>query len=117
MEQEMSSDGQTEIIRSAFRAYETEDRELIESVLTDDYVFFSPPDPGIGRAAYFERCWPNAGRIETFEFVRLIEQSDEVVVTYEAKRVDGTRFRNTEVFHLRGGKIDRTEVYFGWDLE
>jgi len=113
----MNGDSQTEIVRSAFRAYETGDRELIESVLADDYEFFSPPDPGIDRAAYFERCWPNAGRLASFEFVRLIEQGDEVVATYEAKRVDGTRFRNTEVFRLSGGKIDSTEVYFGWDLE
>jgi ketosteroid isomerase-like protein len=113
----MNNDEKTEIVRSAFRAYETEDRDLIESVLADDYEFFSPPDPGIDRATYFERCWPNAGRIESFEFVRLIEHGDEVVVTYEAKRADGTRFRNTEVFHLSGAKIDRTEVYFGWDLE
>jgi ketosteroid isomerase-like protein len=113
----MSSDAKTEIVRSAFRAYETGDRELIESVLADDHVFFSPPDPGIDRATYFERCWPNADRLDSFEFVRLIEQGAEVVATYEAQRVDGTRFRNTEVFHLSGGKIDRTEVYFGWDLE
>lgn len=113
----MSSQDQAEIVRSAFRAYETRDRELIESVLADDYEFFSPPDPGIDRVAYFERCWPNAGHLESFEFVRLIEQGDEVIATYEAKRIDGSRFRNTEVFHLSDGKIDRTEVYFGWDLE
>jgi ketosteroid isomerase-like protein len=113
----MGSEDQIEIVRSAFRAYETRDRELIESVLADDYEFFSPPDPGIDRVAYFERCWPNAARLETFEFVRLIEHGDEVVATYEAKRIDGSRFRNTEVFRLDGDEINRTEVYFGWDLE
>ena len=99
-----------------YAAYETGDRSLVEQHLSDDFVFYSPPDPGIDRATYFERCWPNAELIEAFEFKRLIEVGDEVVVTYESRKVDGTRFRNTEVLTFRGGQICRAEVYFGWDL-
>ena|SRR5215212_4638067 len=103
--------------RDAYRAFETGDRELIESLLTDDLIFYSPPDPGIDCAAYFERCWPNAGLIESYEFKRLEEiEDDEVLVTYEATKSDGKRLRNTEVLTFRGDQICRTEVYFGWDL-
>src|SRR5436305_12044197 len=49
--------------RDSYRAYETGDRDLIESVLADDFTFYSPPDPGLDRAQYFERCWPNAARL------------------------------------------------------
>ena len=63
-----------ELARDAYRAFESGDRDLIESVLTDDFVFYSPPDPGIDRATYFERCWPNAGLIESYEFKRLAER-------------------------------------------
>jgi hypothetical protein len=38
-------------------------------------------------------------------------------VTYIATRVDGTRFRNTEIHGFDGDKVSRVEVYFGWDLE
>jgi ketosteroid isomerase-like protein len=103
--------------RDAYRAYETGDRQLIEDLMAEDLVFFSPPDPGINRATYFERCWPNAGKIATFEFVRLVETGDEVVVSYDATRVDGSRFRNTEILTFAGEKIVKVEVYFGWDLE
>jgi ketosteroid isomerase-like protein len=103
-------------VRDAYRAYETGDRELIDGLLSDDLVFYSPPDPGIDRTAYFERCWPNAGMIDAFEFVRVVEVGDEVVVTYEATRNDGSRFRNTEVLTFAGDKIAKVEVYFGWDL-
>ena len=48
--------------------------------------------------------------------MRLIEHGDEVVVTYEATRTDGSKFRNTEVLTFRGEQICRAEVYFGWDL-
>jgi ketosteroid isomerase-like protein len=105
-----------QLARQAYRAYETGDRELIESLLTDDFVFSSPPDPRLDRAGYFERCWPNAQLIESYDFVRLVENGDEVVVTYEATKTDGKRIRNTEVLTFRGDQMCRAEVYFGWDL-
>lgn len=105
-----------QLVRDAYGAYESGDRSVLEALLTDDFVFFSPPDPGIDRAAYFERCWPNAELLESFEFVRLIESGDEVVITYESRKTDGNRFRNTEVLTFRGEKICKQEVYFGWDV-
>jgi ketosteroid isomerase-like protein len=112
----MPAKDRLQLARDAYGAYESGDRSVIEELLADDLVFYSPPDPGIDRAAYFERCWPNSGRLESFDFVRLIEAGDEVVVTYEATRTDGSRFRNTEVLTFEGEKIRQVEVYFGWDL-
>ena len=108
-----------ETVRDCFRAFATADRALIERVLADELVFSAPPDVGIDRARYFERCWPNAGNVTAFDLVRLAETPDgEVVATYDATRADGTRFRNTEVFGFGGdGRIARIEVYFGWDLD
>jgi ketosteroid isomerase-like protein len=105
-----------QLARECYGAYESGDRRVVEELLTDDFVFYSPADPGIDRAAYFERCWPNAERIEAFEFKRLVELGDEVLVTYESTRTDGGRFRNTEILAFDGDKISRAEVYFGWDL-
>ena len=89
---------------------------MLERHLSDDLTFYSPPDPGIDRDEYFERCWANAELIEAFEFKRLFEVGDEVVVTYESTKADGSRFRNTEVLTFDGDKISRVEVYFGWDV-
>jgi len=105
------------LARDAYGAYESGDRRVIEDLLADGFTFYSPPDPGIDRATYFERCWPNSELIESYEFKRLIEAGDEVVVTYEGTKTDGKRFRNTEVLTFQGEKISRVEVYFGWDLE
>jgi ketosteroid isomerase-like protein len=105
------------LARDAYGAYESGDRRVIDELLTDDFTFYSPPDPGIDRATYFERCWPNSELIVSFEFKRLVEAGNEVVVTYESTKNDGKRFRNTEVLTFEGDKICRTEVYFGWDLE
>ena len=107
-----------QLARESYGAYASGDRERIEELMAPDLVFHSPPDPGIDRATYFERCWPNAGHIDAFAFVRLTEiGDDEVLVTYEATRADGTRFRNTEVLTFAGEQIREVEVYFGWDLE
>lgn len=105
-----------ETARTLYRAFAAADRAAVERLLAPDFSFHSPPDPALDRDGYFERCWPNSGNIAAFEFVRLIESDGEVVVTYEARREDGTRFRNTEVLAVEDGRVSRAEVYFGWEL-
>jgi ketosteroid isomerase-like protein len=105
-----------QLTRDMYGAYVSGDRRVVEELLSDDFTFFSPADVGIDRVRYFERCWPNSERSKDFQFTRLIEDGDEVVVTYESTRTDGSRFRNTEVLTFDGGKLARAEVYFGWNL-
>jgi ketosteroid isomerase-like protein len=113
----MTTSDRIERVRAMYRAYETRDRDLIESLIADEFAFSAPPDPLLDRAGYFERCWPNAQHITAYEIVRAIEHGDEVVITYEATRDEGPKFRNTEIFTVAGERISRVEVYFGWDLE
>ncbi len=113
----MTGDERVQVVRDCYRAYETGDRSLIEKHLADDFRFSAPPDVGIDRATYFERCWPGSETIEAFEFERLLEANDEVLVTYESTKTDGRRLRNTEIFGFEGDKVSRVEVYFGWDVE
>jgi ketosteroid isomerase-like protein len=111
------SEDRISLAKAVYRAYETGDRDLIETLVAPDFTFHSPADEaGLDRAGYFQRCWPNGEGLAKFEFVRLIEDGDEVVVTYEATRTDGSRFRNTEVLTFAGDKQVRAEVYFGWNL-
>jgi ketosteroid isomerase-like protein len=113
----MPAKDRLKLARAGYEAYESGDRGVIEELLTDDFTFYSPADVGIDRATYFERCWPNAELIKAFEFDRLVEVGDEVIVTYESTKTDGRRFRNTEVLTFDGDKICRQEVYFGWNIE
>jgi ketosteroid isomerase-like protein len=113
----MPAHDRIELARQSYGAYESDDRGVIEALLTDDFTFYAPPDPGIDRAAYFERCWPNHETVARFDFERLVESGDEVIVTYEATRTDGSRFRNTEVLTFQGDRIRKAEVYFGWNLD
>ncbi len=52
-----------------------------------------------------------------FEFVRLIESGDEVIVTYESKLPNGFKGRNTEILTFDGDKVAKAEVYFGWNVD
>jgi ketosteroid isomerase-like protein len=113
----MAGKNRLQLVRDAYGAYESGDRDLLEGLLADDLVFYSPPDPGIDRATYFERCWPNSKTIVSFDLVRLVENGDEVIITYESTKTDGRRLRNTEVLTFDGDQISKQEVYFGWDVE
>ena len=77
----------------------------------------APVAERLDRAGYFERCWPGAGGGQRFEFVRLVQSGEEVIVTYQVKHVDGHTGRNTEVLTFRGDKLCGAEVYFGWNVE
>jgi ketosteroid isomerase-like protein len=106
-----------QLARDSYTAFAAGDRARMEELLAADFAFSAPPDPLLDRDAYWERCFANGGDGTAFAFVRLFEHGDEVVVTYEATRPDGTRFRNTEVLTFAGDRIARVEVYFGWNLE
>jgi hypothetical protein len=106
-----------QVVRDCYDAYARSDRSLIEPHMSESLRFYSPRDDGIDRETYFERCWPGHEMFSAYEFKRLIEHGDDVVVTYEATRVNGSRFRNTEVLTFDADdKVARVEVYFGWDL-
>ncbi len=105
-----------QLAQDAYQAFAAGDREFYEQHLADDYTFSAPPDPLLDRDGFFERCWPGAGMGQSFDFVRMVESGEEVIVTYESRRPDGSGGRNTEVMTIGDdGKIHRTEVYFGWE--
>jgi hypothetical protein len=64
-----------------YRAFAAGDRDVVDEDLADQFTFSSPLDVALDRARYFERCWPGAGQEQRFEFVRLVETGDEVIVT------------------------------------
>lgn len=104
-------------VRALYDAFAAGDRSVAEDLFASSFRFSSPPDPDLDREGFFEVCWPNSGNVAAFDVERLIEEGDEVVVTYEATREDGSRFRNTEVLGFDGDQVVRVEVYFGWELE
>ena len=87
----------TEIAKRSYRAYVDKDRSAIERLLADDFHFTSPLDNRIDRKTYFERCWPNSGWIDGFDFIAVVPSDDRVYVTYVGHSDRGRSFRRTRV--------------------
>jgi hypothetical protein len=113
----MAASSRGQIARESYVAFAAADRSFFEKRLSESFRFSSPPDPALDRDGWFQRCWPGAGRGQDFTFVRLVEAGDEVIVTYEIRRPDGSGGRNTEILTFdEHDLIVRGEVYFGWNL-
>jgi ketosteroid isomerase-like protein len=104
------------IARACLQAYVDKDRAAIEALLDDDFHFTSPIDNALDRATYLRICWPNSAAMARFESIYEFEQGDHAFIVYEAHTSTGKRFRNSEAYTVRGGKLVATEVYFGWNV-
>ena len=103
------------VAHAIYDAYTAKDRATAEALIADDFRFTSPLDNGIDRERYFAICWPNNANIGGFEVVHIVENDEQVFVTYEAQSKQA-RFRNTEILTIRDGQIVALEVYFGWNV-
>jgi hypothetical protein len=107
-----------ELIKQFYEAFSKVDRnEFVENLLAHDFTFSAPPDPFLNRNEFFEKCWPNGGSLKDIRYVRTVEHENEVIVTHEYVKPDGTKACNTDIVTFDGDKITRLEVYFGWDIK
>lgn len=103
----------TNVVRAYFGAYESENREVVETLLTDDFTFTSPNDDGIDKATYFERCWPNRDPSRDQKIESILIEGEKAFVTYRCDIQGGKSFRNTEFLTFSGDRIASVDVYFG----
>lgn len=104
----------TDVVRAAFEAYLAQDRPAMERLLAGDFVFTSPQDDHIGKAAFLDRCFPTADRLSSQVILRLVDADDDgVFILYEYELKTGERYRNTEFSTVRDGKLTETQVFFG----
>ncbi|WP_432003871.1 nuclear transport factor 2 family protein [Streptomyces sioyaensis] len=103
-----------DVVRAAFEAYLAQDRTAMDRLLAEDYVFTSPQDDHIRKAAFLEVCFPTADRLRRQVILDAVPLDDEqVCVRYEYELKTGERHRNVEVTTVRGGRLTETQVYFG----
>jgi len=103
-----------DIVRAVFDAYLGQDREAEDRLLGDEFVFTSPQDDHIDKAAFFERCFPTADRLITQEMLYVVPAGDDdVFAMYEYELTTGERHRNVELLTVRDGQVVDTQVFFG----
>lgn len=102
-------------VRGLFAAYLANRKDEVSDMLTEDFTFSSPRDDHIGKAAYFERCWPQPPAFSAIHIERISLEDNEALVRYRADKRDGGSFRNVEVIRFHGDRVASVEVYFGRD--
>ena len=101
------------VVRAYFGAYESENRDAAEKLLSEDFTFTSPNDDAIDRATYFERCWPQGEPARDQKIEKIVVEGDKAFVTYSCATGNGKSFRNTEFITFSGERIASVDVYFG----
>ena len=103
-----------DVVRACLQSYMAQDRATAERLIAPDYRFTSPQDDRIDRAAFFERCFPTAGRFRTQRILDAVPAcGDGVLIVYEYELRTGERYRNVELSTVRAGMITETQVFFG----
>jgi ketosteroid isomerase-like protein len=107
-------DNNVSAVEAAFRYYLAQDRESAFALYADDLSFTSPQDDHIGKAAFFERCFPTASRVSDQRLLH-VPPADKglVFVHYEYDLTSGGTYRNVEAITLRDGLIRDVQVFFG----
>ncbi|MEI5131921.1 nuclear transport factor 2 family protein [Streptomyces libani] len=103
-----------DVVRAAFAAYLAQDRGAMDRLLAEDFVFTSPQDDHLDKAAFLEICFPTADRLRRQEILDAVAIDDEqVYVRYAYELTTGECHRNVEVMTVRDGRVTETQVYFG----
>jgi len=103
-----------ETVHAFFASYLAQDRAAAERLVAEEFVFTSPQDDHIDRAAFFERCFPTADRFKDHQLLAVVPtDGDDVFVLYEYELEGGQRHRNAEVITVRDGQVTESQVFFG----
>ncbi|MFK0295343.1 nuclear transport factor 2 family protein [Streptomyces sp. NPDC090442] len=103
-----------DVVRACFAAYRAQDRPAMERLLAEEFVFTSPQDDHLDRAAFLDVCFPTAHRFRSQELLDAVPfDDDQVFVRYAYELTTGERHRNVEVMTVRDGRLVETQVYFG----
>jgi hypothetical protein len=82
-----------DIVGASFEAYRSQDRDMAERLLAQDFVFTSPQDDHIDKATYTQRCFTTADRFVSQEIIEPVSAGgDGAFILYEYELSTGERY-------------------------
>jgi SnoaL-like domain len=103
-----------EAIRRYYAAWETNQWQPIDVMLTDDFTFSSPVDDHISKSAFKKGCWDTQhALIERHDLKHVVGAGNDAFVMYVCHTTNGKAFRNVEYLRLKEEKVQAIECYFG----
>jgi ketosteroid isomerase-like protein len=97
------------VAKKYYKSYPARDRKTTDGLVSDDFRFTGPLDNRLDRQTDFEHCGAAGRAMAAIEIKRPVTEDDHVFVTYEIRKKDGGRVRNTELLTLRDGQIVEVE--------
>lgn len=103
-----------EAIRKYYKAWETGEWPVVDGLLTDHFTFSSPVDDHISKAQFKTGCWDTqVNFIAHHDLKHVFGSGNDALVLYVCSTRNGKTFRNTEYLHVKDGRIEAIECYFG----
>ena len=114
-----SSDAQNskkeKVVKAYYSGFERKDWNAVAAQFADGFTFTSPNnDDHISVDKFKEKCWGTAKFIKEVNYIKMIENGDDLMLLVQIITVDDKVVRNVDVFSFSStGKIKSIEVFFG----
>lgn len=114
-----SSDAQItekeKVVKAYYSGFERKDWNAVASQFADGFTFTSPNnDDHISIDKFKEKCWGTAQFIKKVNYIKMVENRDDLMLLVQIITVDDKVVRNVDVFSFSNtGKIKSIEVFFG----
>ncbi|MGI8951364.1 MAG: nuclear transport factor 2 family protein [Chitinophagaceae bacterium] len=114
-----SSDAQStekeKVVKAYYSGFERKDWNAVAAQFADGFTFTSPNnDDHISVDKFKEKCWGTAKFIKKVNYIKMVENGDDLMLLVQIITVDDKVVRNVDVFSFSStGKIKSIEVFFG----
>ena len=114
-----SSDAQStekeKVVKAYYSGFERKDWNAVAAQFADGFTFTSPNnDDHISVDRFKEKCWGTAKFIKKVNYIKMVENGDDLMLLVQIITVDDKVVRNVDVFSFSStGKIKSIEVFFG----
>jgi SnoaL-like domain len=103
------------VVKAYYSGFETKDWNTVAAQLADGFTFTSPNnDDHISIDQFKAKCWGTAQFFKKVEYVKMLEDFNDLMLLVQITTTDGKIIRNVDVYSFdSAGKIKSIEVFFG----
>ena len=103
------------VVKAYYSGFERKDWNAVAAQFADGFTFTSPNnDDHISVDKFKEKCWETAKFIKKVNYIKMVENGDDLMLLVQIITVDDKVVRNVDVFSFTStGKIKSIEVFFG----
>jgi hypothetical protein len=103
------------VVKAYYSGFEKKDWNTVAAQLADGFTFTSPNnDDHIPIDQFKAKCWGTAQFFKKVEYVKMLENFNELMLLVQITTTDGKIIRNVDVYSFSAeGKIKSIEVFFG----